>query len=141
MIMFDLLLTFFLNYWDCWMSNCSIKRVGIMIMTSIYGTMYWQQLLAFFIQSVQEKMERTVPIGQVKFNQKGRVCVSPLGIDSIFAVSCPNAGNSYSYSPYFLLGNYRCNLHGLVLSVWGIHSSKKCILNIVIKPPFAVVTC
>lgn len=81
-------------------------------------------------------MDWTVPIGQVKFNQKGRVCVCPLGIESIFADSCLNAAPSC-----FLLGNYRCSLYGLVLSVWGIQSLKKCILNIVIKPPFAVVTC
>lgn len=81
-------------------------------------------------------MDKAVPIGNMKLNQKGRVCVSSVGFESIFADSCPKAA-----SPYFLLGNYRCNLRGLMLSVWGIQSLKKCIFNTVIKTPFAVVTC
>lgn len=76
-------------------------------------------------------MDRTLPIGKMKLNQKGRACVSSVGIESIFADSCPKAS-----SPYFLLGNYRCNLHGLMLFVWGSQFWKKCIFNTVIKTAF-----
>jgi len=116
-----------------------------MIMTYIYNTVCCRYLVAFFIVC-PEKGGHDCPHrtdGEVQ-PKRYTVCVSLVtnfGTESSFADSCPNAA-----SPDFLLTRKFADVTHiyvtlLVISVSGIQSFKKCILNIGIKPTFYTFCC